>query len=124
MGIYAVDIYSIGHFIGGILSRLVIFPSNKWLSFSVGTAIHILIEIIEKKFNPILNKTLETGINNIFDIIFFLIGWFIADYNYEKYKLKGIYYIYFSIVLYFGILIEVFREIFPYNKFLGGAYVT
>jgi hypothetical protein len=122
MGIYAIDFFTFGHFAGGVLSRLAIYPEKKWLSFIIGIILHTLVELIEHEYNPINGKIIETKINKIFDIIFYLIGWFIADFFYDKLKLKGIYYYYGLFVLIFGIIIEFLREIFPYNKFLSGAF--
>lgn len=123
MGKLAIDIYSLGHLFGGVLSRLVIFPNNKWIGFTIGLILHVLVEFLEHEYNPITGKVLETKINKIFDVIFYLIGWFIADYFYDKLKLNGVYYYYGLVVLTFGIAIELLREIFPYNKFLDGAFV-
>jgi len=124
MGINIIDLYSVGHLMGGVLSRLVIFPNNKFISFIVGLIIHILIEFLEHEYNPISGKIIETKKNKVFDIIFYLIGWTIGEIYYENFKLNGISYYYYLVLLVFGYIMEFSREIFPYNKFFHGAFVV
>lgn len=123
MGVNPIDLYSLGHLAGGVLTRLVVFPNIKWLSFTVGFILHALVELIEHEYNPINGKILETKINKVFDILFFLIGWFVTDYFYDKIKLKGIHYYFWLFVFIYFTTVEFLREIFPYNKFLDGAFV-
>lgn len=124
MGTSIIDIYTIGHFLGGLLTRLVIFPNNKWISFIIGNIVHTFVECLEHKYNPYTNKQLETVYNNISDIFFYITGWIVADIYYDKLKVSGIYYIYCLTILLFTLLIEFLREVFPDNKFLNGAFTT
>ena len=124
MGINFVDYDTIWHFLGGIISRLVILQDNRILSYIINFGIHLFIELIEKKYNVNTNKQIESNLNSIFDLLFFTIGLIIADYYYVKgiIKLTGpIYYITLFILI-IGILKEILREIFPNSKLVTGAY--
>lgn len=124
MGINFVDYDTIWHFLGGIISRLVILQDNRILSYMINFGIHLFIELIEKKYNVNTNKQIESNLNSIFDLLFFTIGLIIADYYYVKgiIKLTGpIYYITLFILI-IGIFKEILREIFPNSKLVHGAY--
>lgn len=125
MGLGPVDIHTIPHFIGGILSRIVIFPNDRIESFIIGFILHLFVELIEHNYTP-SGKKIQSKINHIFDLIFYLFGWLLADYIYVKYKITDIniyLYISLSIILGFGYIFEIMREILPYNKFFRGAYI-
>ena len=124
MGVNFIDFDTIMHFFGGFLSRLVIFPNKRILSYIISFGIHIFIELIEHKYNLYTGKHLESNINSIFDMLFFTIGFIIADNYYQKgmLKLTGTsYYIGLSILI-ISILAEILREIFPYSKLVRGAF--
>ena len=109
MGLSFVDIHTVGHFIGGVISRLVIFPNNIRLSFIISNIGHLIIELLEKNKNS-NGIIVETSINHLGDILFFLLGWIIANYYYIKLP-NNIYYI-LLIVLLIICSKEILREFY------------
>lgn len=125
MAIEPFEINSIGHLFGGILSRIVIFPNNRITSLLVGYLIHLIIELLENNYCP-KGKKLESNINHISDLIFYLLGWLFADYIYCKLKINHInifLYVFLLILFTYYNLKEIMREVLPYNKFFGGAFL-
>ena len=61
MGTELIDNWSLGHFLGGVLARLVIFPNKVWLSFILSFIIHLGCELIEHSENPTTGQKLETN---------------------------------------------------------------
>jgi len=117
MGIQYYDIYTIGHFISGVISRLIIFPSNRLKSFYTSNGIHLLIEMMENNYHP--NGTqLESFKNHVSDCIAFFIGWVLIDLL-DITISKSIYYILLFILFIFGFS-EITREIYPFKKY--GAF--
>jgi hypothetical protein len=109
MGIKLIDKSSFSHFIFGFISKLVIFPSNNLLSFIVTQGIHTLIESTEFKYN-IYGHMVESDINHVSDMLFFLIGWLIAFKIKLKIKNTALYY---SLLTIFVIqVIDEFRDIY------------
>ncbi len=123
MGTTIIDVWSFGHLIGGVLGRLTIFPNNNVLSFIITFILHVIVEVIEHEINPNTNKIIENKINKFTDIIYYIIGWIIADIYYEDLKLHGIYYYFYLFIFLLGTLLIILREICPYNDFLWGTYI-
>ncbi len=123
MGISYVDISTLGHLLGGVLSCSLLTYSKIPVLFNFGIAngIHYMIEKTEKSVAP-NGRVLETIENHIGDIIAFLLGWMIA------YVLRIDHYItsgnalFLWIVLVGFIVKEVIREIYPYESIVTGAY--
>tara|TARA_B100000902_G_scaffold344754_1_gene350328 strand:- start:571 stop:1005 length:435 start_codon:yes stop_codon:yes gene_type:complete len=139
MGEGIVDRFSIEHFLYGSLSFLLFKSINYpiYLNFIITNGFHLFMElIIENNISP-TGKILESNINHVSDIIFFLLGWLIAFYfNFYKFfkKFPLIIKIILWIFLLMGGMWEIFREIYPkfemlpgyenifFNRFIKGAF--
>lgn len=115
MGKHFLDNSSRGHFLGGILSGILIYPKNYILSFIISLSLHLLIECSEINKN-LCNKVIESTKNHIGDICFFLIGWLLAT-TCHLYRLFNIYFIVilWFIFIYYN-LKELLREYLPYSS--------
>jgi len=123
MGIEYVDKHTFGHLGGGILSYSLLQNSKLpiLVNFVIANGIHYLNERNEKSVAP-NGRVLETIENHIGDIIAFFVGWVIAyglrlD-RYVNHKIAPVLWI----VLLFFTALEFLREIYPYERLLGGAY--
>ena len=123
MGIKYVDAHMIGHFCGGILSYTMIQYSNVPLgyNFIIANGIHYMIEKTERSVAP-NGRVLETTENHIGDITAFLLGWIIGyALQMERYVTSKIAPVLWIVLLFFTAL-EFLREIYPYERIIGGAY--
>ena len=123
MGISYVDIFTLGHLFGGILSCSLITYSNipVLLNFVIANGFHYMIEKTEKSVAP-NGRVLETIENHIGDIVAFLLGWMIAYVlRFDRYVTSGNV-SFLWIVLVGFIMKETLREIYPYASILKGAY--
>lgn len=73
MGKDFIDSSTTFHFLGGVLSRISIFPNNKVCSYVISILLHGFIELIEKSPNP-YTGTIESIENHIGDMVFFILG--------------------------------------------------
>lgn len=123
MGIKYVDAHTIGHFCGGVLSYTMIQYSNVpvTLNFIIANGIHYMIEKTERSVAP-NGRVLETTENHTGDITAFLLGWMIAyALRMERYVTSKIAPVLWIVLLFFTAL-EFLREIYPYERIIGGAY--
>ena len=123
MGIYYVDISTLGHLFGGILSCSLITYSNipVLLNFVIANGFHYMIEKTEKSVAP-NGRVLETYENHIGDIVAFLLGWMIAYVlRFDRYVTSGNVSFLWIVLLGF-IMKETLREIYPNASILKGAY--
>ena len=123
MGIKHVDAHTIGHFCGGVLSYTMIQYSNVPLgyNFIIANGIHYMIEKTERSVAP-NGRVLETTENHIGDITAFLLGWIIGyALQMERYVTSKIAPVLWIVLLFFTAL-EFLREIYPYERIIGGAY--
>jgi hypothetical protein len=121
-GISYVDVHTIGHLCGGVLTYVLLQYSHVPVAYNfiLSNVYHYLLEIIEKSVAP-NGRVLETIENHIGDIIAFFVGWVIAYVlrldRYVTSKIAPVLWIVFL----FGTVWEILREIYPYNL-LYGAY--
>lgn len=124
MGTELIDNWSLGHFLGGVLARLVIFPNNVGISFILSFIIHLGCELLEHRENPSTGKILETNKNKVSDMVMFLLGWTLIQLLYERIKVWRVYnnkivYFVLLVIFVYGTVLEYLRELFPYNKWNG-----
>ncbi len=123
MGISYVDICTLSHLLGGVLSCSLLTYSKipVLVNFGIANGIHYIIEKTEKSVAP-NGRVLETMENHIGDIIAFLLGWMIAYVlRIDRYITSGNA-LFLWIVLVGFIVKEVIREIYPYESIVTGAY--
>jgi hypothetical protein len=123
MGISYVDVFTLGHLCGGVLSCSLITYSNipVLLNFVIANGFHYIIEKTEKSVAP-NGRVLETYENHIGDIVAFFVGWMIAYVlRFDRYVTSGNV-SFLWIVLVGFIMKEILREIYPYAPILKGAY--
>jgi len=123
MGIYYVDINTLGHLCGGVLSCSLITYSNipVLLNFVIANGFHYMIEKTEKSVAP-NGRVLETYENHIGDIVAFFVGRMIAYVlRFDRYVTSGNVSFLWIVLLGF-IMKEMLREIYPYASILKGAY--
>ena len=123
MGISYVDIFTLGHLFGGILSCSLITYSNipVLVNFVIANGFHYIIEKMEKNVAP-NGRVLETYENHIGDIVAFFVGWMIAYVlRFDRYVTSGNVSFLWIVLLGF-IMKEILREIYPYASILKGAY--
>jgi hypothetical protein len=123
MGIKYVDAHTIGHLCGGLLSYTIIQYSNVPLgyNFIIANGIHYMIEKTERSVAP-NGRVLETKENHIGDITAFLLGWLIAyALRMDRYVTSKIAPVLWIVLIFFTAL-EFLREIYPYERIIGGAY--
>jgi len=125
MGISYVDISTLGHLLGGILSCSLMQYSNipVLVNFTIANGLHYMMERMEKSVAP-NGRVLETMENHIGDILAFFIGWMIAYIlRVDRYiTSKSVYFLWFVFIFY--IMLEILREIYPYEPKLRGAYTV
>ena len=118
---HAIDYWTFGHFIWGIIAVLSIYPENKWISFSIANLLHMIIEGIEQPRHP-NGEVLESISNHIGDILAFLVGSFIGlsltKFTEKNKKIRAILII-INIIIFTQ---EIGREIFPFNWPIGKAF--
>lgn len=123
MGISYVDIFTLGHLFGGILSCSLIKYSNipVLLNFVIANGFHYMIEKTEKSVAP-NGRVLETYENHVGDIVAFFVGWMIAYVlRFDRYVTSGNVSFLWIVLLGF-IMKETLREIYPYVSIVKGAY--
>ena len=123
MGISYVDIDTLGHLFGGILSCSLIKYSNipVLLNFVIANGFHYMIEKTEKSVAP-NGRVLETYENHVVDIVAFFVGWMIAYVlRFDRYVTSGNVSFLWIVLLGF-IMKETLREIYPYVSIVKGAY--
>ncbi len=119
MGVEFVDIWSVGHFIAGVVYRLVIFPDNWLLSFATSAFLHLLTALMENSVHPVTGGK-EEPINHIGDMVFFLAGWvagcFINPYiePYQQPLWKSLR-IWLLVIAMFLTIKEILREVIIIN---------
>jgi hypothetical protein len=125
MGVLFVDAYTLGHGIGGILSCSLMQYSNipVLVNFTIANGLHYMMEKTEKSVAP-NGRVLETMENHIGDILVFFIGWMIAYIlRVDRYiTSKSVYFLWFVFI--FFTMLEILREIYPYEPKLIGAYTV
>lgn len=77
MGVDTFDGWALAHFAGGVLYRIVVFPNNPILSFTLSTFIHLLGELAEQHPHP-LTGAAETTKNHYGDMFAFMLGWVVG----------------------------------------------
>lgn len=123
MGISYVDIDTLGHLFGGILSCSLIKYSNipVLLNFVIANGFHYMIEKTEKSVAP-NGRVLETYENHVGDIVAFFVGWMIAYVlRFDRYVTSGNVSFLWIVLLGF-IMKETLQEIYPYVSIVKGAY--
>ena len=123
MGKRMFDLWSMGHFFLGYLSRIVVFPNNDLMGFIVANLIHIFAEFCEKMETPD-GVVLETIRNKLGDSFVFIVGWFFAYITPFK-KMNKYLYLFFLLLFLVAYLEQVLRELFPNTNlyFTKGAYL-
>jgi hypothetical protein len=125
MGVLLFDAYTLGHILGGILSCSLMQYSNVpvLVNFTIANGVHYMMEKTEKSVAP-NGRVLETMENHIGDILVFFIGWMIAYIlRVDRYiTSKSVYFLWFVFIFY--IMLEILREIYPYEPKLRGAYTV
>ena len=107
----------------GVLTYTMIQYSNVPLgyNFIIANGIHYMIEKTERSVAP-NGRVLETTENHIGDITAFLLGWVIAyALQMERYVTSKMAPVLWIVLLFFTAL-EFLREIYPYERIIGGAY--
>ena len=90
-------------------------------NFIIANGIHYMIEKTERSVAP-NGRVLETTENHIGDITAFLLGWVIAyALQMERYVTSKMAPVLWIVLLFFTAL-EFLREIYPYERIIGGAY--
>ena len=79
MGSDFFDVWSLSHFAGGVVYRLVIFPDNWLLSFTLSVFLHLLGELVEQSVHPVTGDR-EDEINHQSDMLFFILGWLAGSF--------------------------------------------
>jgi len=122
MGVKAFDVWTIGHFVCGIIITATLIPSDPTLSLIVSNIFHLLLELAEQDINPKNGEILESGVNHMTDILAFfvgsVIGFYFTDYMLDHPTLR-------YILLFIGLLIgvqEFGRELFPESWPIWSAY--
>ena len=126
MGVLLFDVYTLGHLLGGVLSCGLMQYSNipVLVNFTIANGLHYMMEKTEKSVAP-NGRVLETMENHIGDILAFFIGWMIAYIlRVDRYiTSKSVYFLWFVLIFY--TMLEILREIYPYEqKLIGGAYTV
>ena len=123
MGISYVDIWTLSHLLGGVLSCSLLTYSKipVLANFGIANGFHYMIEKTEKSVAP-NGRVLETIENHIGDIVAFFVGWMIAYVlRFDRYVTSGNVSFLWIVLLGF-IMKETLREIYPYASILKGAY--
>jgi hypothetical protein len=105
MGVNFFDYWSLGHCFMGSLSQALLqrIDTNILVNFMLTNFAHLMIEYFEKDVK--YGKLEESYVNHMTDIIFFLLGWYIAYViNFSKYIPEK------SVSILFGILILTFLK--------------
>ena len=125
MGVLLFDAYTLGHLLGGVLSCSLMQYSNipVLVNFGIANGLHYMIERTEKSVAP-NGRVLETMENHIGDILAFFIGWMIAYIlRVDRYiTSNSVYFLWFVLIFY--TMLEILREIYPYEPKLIGAYTV
>ena len=92
------------------------------VNFVFSNGIHYLIECNEKNVAP-NGSVIQTYENHIGDIIVFLVGWILAFlFRTDRYVTTGNA-PWLWVVFLICVALEIFRENYPYNRWIRGAYV-
>jgi|Laugresu1bdmlbsd_1035121.scaffolds.fasta_scaffold07033_1 hypothetical protein len=124
MGLSYFDKWTIGHLGGGVLSYSLLQNSKLpiLVNFVFSNGIHYLIECNEKNVAP-NGSVIQTYENHIGDIIVFLVGWILAFlFRTDRYVTTGNA-PWLWVVFLICVALEIFRENYPYNRWIRGAYV-
>ena len=125
MGVLLFDAYTLGHLLGGVLSCSLMQYSNipVVVNFTIANGLHYMMERMEKSVAP-NGRVLETMENHIGDILSFFIGWMIAYIlRVDRYiTSNSVYFLWFVFIFY--TMLEILREIYPYEPKLIGAYTV
>jgi len=107
-----IDIHTISHFLGGLVSSFVVFPDKPVLSFFISNLLHLVSELHEVKIDPYSKQQLETYQNNLGDIIAYLLGWILGFILINKVKIKISKPVYYILLVLFilGFIKEFLRE--------------
>lgn len=105
------DSWSLGHFIGGVVGRVAVFPNNRMYSFLVSNGIHLFVEMIEKSPHPV-TCGIESTTNHTGDVLFFLLGWIVGDIWINQYVPEKIRIVLLILFVVF-IAKEIIRELYP-----------
>ncbi len=114
MGIEYIDIYTVHHLVGGLLSQTLLKYTgvSTHANFLISNGIHAFIEYGEHNISP-TGKKLESTRNHVTDIITFLLGWIISLYFQidipEQFRTVA------WIILGSATVKEIARELFPYS---------
>ena len=114
MGVELIDMFTVGHFIMGFISYIILdsikitTSSNMLLS----NGLHLFIELIEHNKTP-GGLIIETNKNHIGDIVGFLLGWLLSFILKIKVSI-WMYPILWVFIIYVTFM-DIYREIFPDN---------
>ena len=108
MGLKFFDKWTIGHFIFGIIATMTIYPENPLFSLIIANIFHLIMELIEKNYDPKYGFKRESLSNHLGDILFFFIGTIIGLY-FVKYTLKNKT---LKLILFFILVVSFFHDIF------------
>jgi hypothetical protein len=116
MGLKYYDLWSLGHFVMGIISYLILkkadFKTTE--NFVISNGLHLLVEFIER--SQVNGKILESFSNHVGDVIFFLLGWIISMKVKSENGINGLFIPYLFALVLFTFLKEVFQELYPEYK--------
>lgn len=116
MGLKYYDLWSLGHFVMGIISYLILkkaeFKTNE--NFLISNGLHLLVEFIER--SQVNGKILESFSNHVGDVLFFLLGWIISMKVKSENGINGLFIPYLFALVLFTFLKEVFQELYPEHK--------
>jgi hypothetical protein len=110
MGQYSLDAWSLGHFIMGMLSCLLLNEINlhPFFNFILSNGIHLFIELNEKS---VLNgKVVESLSNHVGDSVLFFLGWLSVFYDRDKIYITSSSIPYLWVILVFTLFKEIFQE--------------
>ena len=114
MGVELIDMFTVGHFIMGFISYIILdsikitTSSNMLLS----NGLHLFIELIEHNKTP-GGLIIETNKNHIGDIVGFLLGWLLSFILKIKVSI-WMYPILWVFIIYVTFM-DLYREVFPDN---------
>lgn len=117
MGLKYYDLWSLGHFVMGIISYLILKKADfKTIdNFAISNGLHLLVEFIER--SQVNGKTLESFSNHVGDVLFFLLGWIISMKVKSENRINGLFIPYLFALILFTFLKEVLQEMYPkHNK--------
>jgi len=114
MGIEYIDIYTVQHLVGGLLSQTLLNSTGMSMhaNFLISNGVHTFMEYGEHSVSP-TGKKLESTRNHVTDILAFLLGWIVSLYFQidipEQFRTVA------WIILGSATVKEFARELFPYS---------